>query len=68
MPKVFIAAVGPAMTEMCGEVADGHLGHPFVSRRYLNEVTMPALARGMQRVGRDRGEFELSSRGDDCHR
>ena len=39
------------MTEMCGEVADGHLGHPMVSKRYLDEVTMPALLRGMQRAG-----------------
>ena len=61
VPKVFIAAVGPAMTEMCGEVADGHLGHPFVSRRYLDEVTMPALERGMRRAGRDRSAFELSA-------
>ena len=45
-PKVFLAAVGEAMTEMCGEVADGHLGHPMVSKRYLDEVTMPALRRG----------------------
>ena len=61
VPKVFIAAVGPAMTEMCGEIADGHLGHPFVSRRYLDEVTMPALERGIQRGGRDRSAFELSA-------
>jgi probable F420-dependent oxidoreductase len=61
LPKVFIAAVGPMMTEMCGEVADGHLGHPFVSRRYLDEVTVPALERGMRRAGRDRSAFELSA-------
>ena len=60
-PKIFIAAVGEAMTEMCGEVADGHLGHPMVSRRYLDEVTMPALLRGMRRCGRDRGDFEVSA-------
>jgi len=59
-PKVFLAAVGEAMTEMCGEVADGHLGHPMVSKRYLDEVTMPALLRGMQRSGRDRNKFEVS--------
>lgn len=59
-PKVFLAAVGEAMTEMCGEVADGHLGHPMVSKRYLDEVTVPALLRGMQRGGRDRGDFEVS--------
>jgi probable F420-dependent oxidoreductase len=60
-PKVFLAAVGEAMTEMCGEVADGHLGHPMVSKRYLDEVTLPALMRGMQRCGRDRGDFEVSA-------
>lgn len=60
VPKVFIAAVGEVMTEMCGEVADGHLGHPMVSKRYLNEVTMPALSRGMQRSGRDRADFQVS--------
>jgi probable F420-dependent oxidoreductase len=61
MPKVFLAAVGEAMTEMCGEVADGHLGHPMISKRYLTEVTMPVLLRGMQRSGRDRSEFEVSA-------
>jgi probable F420-dependent oxidoreductase len=60
-PKVFIAAVGEAMTEMCGEVADGHLGHPMVSKRYLDEVTMPALLRGMQRSGRSRNDFQVSA-------
>ncbi|MCV7089078.1 LLM class F420-dependent oxidoreductase [Mycobacterium interjectum] len=59
-PRVFLAAVGEKMTEMCGEVADGHLGHPMVSKRYLEEVTLPALLRGMQRSGRDRGVFEVS--------
>jgi probable F420-dependent oxidoreductase len=60
-PKVFLAAVGEAMTEMCGAVADGHLGHPMVSKRYLEEVTMPVLLRGLQRSGRDRGDFEVSA-------
>ncbi|MGB9303029.1 MAG: LLM class F420-dependent oxidoreductase [Mycobacterium sp.] len=59
-PKIFLAAVGEAMTEMCGEVADGHLGHPMVSKRYLDEVTMPALLRGMQSSGRERGDFDVS--------
>jgi probable F420-dependent oxidoreductase len=60
VPKVFVAAVGEVMTEMCGEVADGHLGHPMVSKRYLDEVTMPALLRGMGTRGRDRADFEVS--------
>lgn len=58
-PKVFVAAVGEAMTQMCGEVADGMLAHPFTTKRYFEEVTIPALQRGMQRSGRDRSEFQL---------
>ncbi|GFG75213.1 LLM class F420-dependent oxidoreductase [Mycobacterium botniense] len=59
-PRVFVAAVGEAMTEMCGEVADGMLAHAFTTKRYLDEVTMPALQRGMRRADRDRSEFQLS--------
>jgi probable F420-dependent oxidoreductase len=61
LPKVFIAAVGETMTEMCGEVGDGHLGHPMVSKRYITEVTTPALLRGLQRAGRERSDVELSA-------
>jgi probable F420-dependent oxidoreductase len=60
-PKVFVAAVGEAMTEMCGEVADGMLAHAFTTKRYFQEVTTPALLRGMQRSGRERSEFQLSA-------
>jgi probable F420-dependent oxidoreductase len=48
-PRVFLAAVGPHMTEVAGEVADGLLAHPFLTERYLREVTLPALARGRAR-------------------
>jgi probable F420-dependent oxidoreductase len=60
-PKIFVAAVGEMMTEMCGEVADGMLAHAFTTKRYFEEVTTPALLRGMQRSGRQRGEFQLSA-------
>ncbi|MGV0602803.1 TIGR03617 family F420-dependent LLM class oxidoreductase, partial [Mycolicibacterium pulveris] len=60
-PKVFIAAVGEAMTEMCGEVADGVLAHAFTTNRYFEEVTIPALQRGMARSGRSRGDFQVSA-------
>ena len=38
-PKIFIGAVGEAMTELCGEVADGVHVHAFTTERYLREVT-----------------------------
>src|SRR5579862_7677831 len=59
-PPVFIAAVGEGMTEVCGEVADGMLVHAFTTERYLREVTLPALERGMARGGRARSDFQLS--------
>ena len=47
-PPVYLAAVGPRMTQVAGEVGDGLLCHPFASPRYLRDVTLPALlaARG----------------------
>ncbi len=60
-PKVFVAAVGEAMTEMCGRTADGLLVHAFTTRRYLDEVTIPALQRGLARESRDRADIEVSS-------
>jgi probable F420-dependent oxidoreductase len=60
-PKILVAAVGEAMTEMCGEVADGMLAHAFTTKRYFEEVTTPALLRGMARSGRQRSEFQLSA-------
>ncbi|MCX5045347.1 TIGR03617 family F420-dependent LLM class oxidoreductase [Aldersonia sp. NBC_00410] len=59
-PPVLLAAVGEAMTEMCGEVADGLLVHAFTTRRYLDEVTMPTLARGLARSDRQRPDVEVT--------
>ncbi|AFM16550.1 putative F420-dependent oxidoreductase, MSMEG_2256 family [Mycolicibacterium chubuense NBB4] len=60
-PKVFVAAVGDRMTEMCGEVADGLLAHAFSTQRYMREVTIPTLSRGLERAGRTRGDVEVAS-------
>jgi probable F420-dependent oxidoreductase len=59
-PKVWLAAVGPHMTQVAGEVADGMLLHGFTTERYVREVTIPALERGFARAGRTREGFELS--------
>ena len=45
-PKVWLGGVGPRMTEVAGEVADGFLVHPFCTAQSLLEVTLPALERG----------------------
>jgi probable F420-dependent oxidoreductase len=59
-PKVMLAGVGELMTEVAGEVCDGFLAHGFTTERYLREVTMPALERGMARGGRSRDDFQIS--------
>lgn len=43
-PRTLISAVGPRMTRVAAEHADGLVAHPLTSARYLREVTRPALA------------------------
>ena len=62
-PRVFLAAVGPAMTRVAGEVADGLITHPFTTERYLREVTLPTLAEGAARAGRSRDDLEVTCPG-----
>ena len=59
-PKVYLAAVGEAMTRVAGEVADGLMTHAFTTERYLREVTVPALERGLEKTGRKRTDFSIS--------
>ena len=42
---VYLAGVGPGMTGLAGEVADGLIVHPLHSRAYLADVVLPAVAR-----------------------
>ena len=59
-PKVFVAAVGPGMTRVAGEVADGLMAHGFTTPEYLRDVTMTNLAAGLAAAGRDRSEVEVT--------
>jgi probable F420-dependent oxidoreductase len=62
-PRIVLAAVGPRMTEVAGEVADGIYCHGFSTARYLREVTLPALERGAARAGRSLDGFEILAPG-----
>jgi probable F420-dependent oxidoreductase len=42
-PAIRIAAVGPLMTAVAGEVGDGLVCHPFTTPGYLRETTLPAV-------------------------
>jgi probable F420-dependent oxidoreductase len=57
-PPVLVAALGPRLTEVAGEVGDGLLIHPFHSGQYVREHAVPAVERGMAAAGgRDRVTF-----------
>lgn len=59
-PGVNLAAVGPLMTEIAAEVADGVIAHGFTTAQYLREVTLPAVQRGLAKSGRAREAFDIS--------
>jgi len=59
-PRIAIAGVGPLMTEVAGEVADGWLAHTFTTPLFLREVSLPALHRGLEKAGRDASAFDVS--------
>lgn len=57
---IHLGGVGPAMTALAGEVADGLVTHPTnTAPRYLREVLRPRVARGAERGGRDADDVVL---------
>ncbi len=59
-PPVWLAALGPKMTALAGEAADGLLIHPFTSRRHVLESNLVHLERGLTAAGRDRNELTVT--------
>lgn len=58
-PPVYMGALGPVMTRTAAEVADGLLVMPFNSARHLSDRTLPAVAEGLRRSGRDAADFGI---------
>lgn len=57
---IHLAAVGPHMTALAGEIADALVPHPTNSSgRYIREVMLPNARRGAARVARPEGELEI---------
>jgi alkanesulfonate monooxygenase SsuD/methylene tetrahydromethanopterin reductase-like flavin-dependent oxidoreductase (luciferase family) len=57
--RITLAANGPRMIELAGEIADGIVGW-YQSLEYVRNVTMPALRRGAARAGRAVEEIEAT--------
>lgn len=60
LPRTYVAAVGPLMTKVAATVADGILGHPFTSDRYLADEVVPRIESALDEAGRDRRDFTLA--------
>jgi probable F420-dependent oxidoreductase len=58
-PPIYLGALGPRMTRATAEVADGLLVMPFGSKRFLHEVTMPAVREGLAAAGRGADELAV---------
>jgi probable F420-dependent oxidoreductase len=58
-PPVLLGALGPLMTEVAGEVADGLIVHPFSNLPFLTGAALPAAERGLAKSGRRREDFIL---------
>lgn len=56
---VHVAAIGPNMCAVAGEVADGVRLHPVCTPRFIDAEVLPALAVGAARAGRDVDEVEV---------
>jgi probable F420-dependent oxidoreductase len=55
---VHLAAMGPLMTRLAGEIGDGWISHELCSPRYLAERVLPDLNTGLERAGRERSGLE----------
>jgi probable F420-dependent oxidoreductase len=60
LPRVHVAAVGPLMIAAAATHADGILGHPFTSLRYLTEDVLPRIEAALDAAGRDRAGFTVA--------
>lgn len=54
---IWTAGIGPHMVRVAGRIADGLVGHPLATARYLHEVVRPELERGAAQVGRSLDGF-----------
>lgn len=60
-PPVYLAGVGPLMTEVAGEVGDGYFVHPFHTEASFATLSQPALLRGLEKSGRAREDLTISA-------
>jgi probable F420-dependent oxidoreductase len=56
---IYTAAVQEGMARVAGDVADGMIGHPMCSMRWLDDVLVANFELGLSRSGRERRGFDF---------
>jgi alkanesulfonate monooxygenase SsuD/methylene tetrahydromethanopterin reductase-like flavin-dependent oxidoreductase (luciferase family) len=56
---IYVASVGPHMTRLAGEVADGWIAHELGSPDYLRARILPSLTEGIEGAGRRREDVAV---------
>jgi probable F420-dependent oxidoreductase len=56
---IYLAGVREGMIRTAAEVADGLLGHPIYPLKWVRDVILPSLARGLHEAKRERDGFRL---------
>jgi len=51
------------MFRLAGELCDGVLPHPFLTAKYMNEVALPNLEKGLKKSGRTLHDIEVGAEG-----
>jgi probable F420-dependent oxidoreductase len=57
---IYVAATGPKMLSLAGELADGVIG-AFFSEEYVRDVVVPSVQAGAEKSGRSLDGFEIAS-------
>ncbi len=58
---IYIAGVNEHLCHVAGELCQGFHIHPFHTARYIREVVLPNVERGLRQAGRPREDIQLSS-------
>lgn len=56
-PPILLGALGPKMTRVAGEVADGLIVHPFNTQPFVQQQQLPEVEAGLAASSRGRGDF-----------
>lgn len=59
VPPITLGAMGPKMTAVAAEVADGLIVHPFNTLAFVQNEQLPAVHKGLAASGRKREDFIL---------